>query len=218
MSPDNPPNTSRGGIVPGFDPWQVYFTVDGKPVVAQGQLVWEHAQNPIPSIALAIVACGLVIVIGRGKSTFVAAVAVGVSSLAALETGIIAYRSIPKTAGPNPLEIVLPAVALIAAIVGLVFHRKPVGVIAILASLAALAGWAIMRITVLFHPILPTDAPFWFDRASTALALGCSLGAAVLAVRSGALVLKLPDFDFDDEPDSGHDVARGDTGERTAVT
>ena len=196
MSPDDPPNTSRGQIVPGFDPWQVFFTVDGKPVVAQGQLVWEHAQNPIPSIALAIVACGLVIVIGRGKSTFVAAVAVGVSSLAALETGIIAYRSIPKTAGPNPLEIVLPAAALIAAIVGLVFHRKPVGVIAILASLAALAGWAIMRITVLFHPILPTDAavlvrPRQHGAGTRLLAGGRGAGGAVGGARPETSRLRL---------------------------
>jgi hypothetical protein len=134
-----------------------------------------------------------------------------------LQTGIVAYRSIPSAAGPNPLELILPIVAVVAALIGLVLHRKPFGVIAILASLAALTGWAIMRIAVLFHPVLPTNAPFWLDRSSTAIAFGCSVAAAVLAVRSGALVLRLPDLEFDDEPNSGKDVARGDEGERTDV-
>jgi len=99
-----------------------------------------------------------------------------------------------------------------------VLHRKPFGVIAILASLAALTGWAIMRIAALFHPVLPTNAPFWLDRSSTAVALGCSVAAAVLAVRSGALVLRLPDLEFDDDSISEQDVAHGDAGERTNVT
>ena len=165
-----------------------------------------------------MLACAVTLFLGKGRSTFVAAIAVLIASLAALQTGIVAYRSIPSAAGPNPLEIVLPSFAVLAAIIGLVWHRKPLGVIAILASLAALAGWAIMRIAALVHPVLPTDLPFWLDRTSTAVAVGCSVAAAVLAVRSGALVLRLPELDFDDEPATGHDVARGELGERTDVS
>ena len=58
-----------------------------------------------------------------------------------------------------------------------------------------------MRLAVLFKPVLPTNSPFALDRAATACALGCSIAAAVLAVRSGALVLRLPELDFDDEGD-----------------
>ena len=56
-----------------------------------------------------------------------------------------------------------------------------------------------MRIGVLLDPVLPTDSPFALDRGATAVALGCSVAAAVLAVRSGALVLRLAELDFDDD-------------------
>jgi hypothetical protein len=218
MSPDDPPNATRGAVLPEYNPWKVDVVVDGQTHEVDGQLVWEKQESPIPWIALALIAGAITLVVGHGKSTFVAAIAVGIASVAALQTGIVAYRSIPSAAGPNPLEIILPAFALVAAIVGLVLHRKPFGVIAILASLAALTGWAIMRIAALVHPVLPTDLPFWFDRSATAIAVGCSVGAAILAVRSGALVLKLPDLDFDDEPPAGHDVGDGALGGRSDVS
>ncbi len=218
MSPDDPPNATRGAVMPEYDPWKVDMVVDGQRHEVQGTLTWEKQESPIAWIALVLIAGAITLVVGHGKSTFVAAIAVGIASVAALQTGITAYRSIPSAAGPNPLEIILPTFALLAAIVGLVLHRKPLGVIAILASLAALTGWAIMRITALFHPILPTDLPFWIDRSATAIAVGCSVGAAILAVRSGALVLKLPDLDFDDEPPAGNDVGDGALGERTDVS
>jgi hypothetical protein len=107
---------------------------------------------------------------------------------------------------------------VLAAFVGLLWHRKPVGVIAILASLAALAGWAIMRIAGLVHPVLPTDSPFWLDRTSTAIAVGIAVAAAVLAVRSGALVLRIPELDFDDEPETRQDAGDGVLGEKTDVS
>jgi len=201
MSPDDPPGGTRGHVLPQFDPWKVQLTVDKTQVEAQGQLVWEKQESVIPWIAAGVLACLVTIFLGKGRSTFVAAIAVLIASLAALQTGVVAYRSIPSAAGPNFLEIILPSFAVVAAIIGLVLHRKPLGVIAILASLAALAGWAIMRIAGLVHPVLPTDLPFWIDRTSTAVAIGIAVAAAVLAVRSGALVLRLPELDFADEPD-----------------
>jgi len=219
MSPDDPPGANRGEVLKQFDPWKVFLTVDGKPVEADGQLVWKKQESPIPWIAAGLLAAAITIFLGKGRSTFVAAIAVGIASLAALQTGIVAYRSIPSAAGPNPLEIILPSFAVLAAIVGLVFHRKPLGVIAILASLAALAGWAIMRISALVHPVLPTNLPFWLDRTSTAVAVGIAVAAAVLAVRSGALVLRLPELNFDDEPSTRPAADRTEAaGERTDVT
>ena len=219
MSPDAPPNATRGEVLPQFNPWKVFLTVDGNPVEVRGQLVWEKQESPIPWIAAGLLACAVTIFLGKGRSTFVAAIAVLLASLAALQTGIVAYRSIPRVAGPNPLEIILPSFAVLAAFVGLLWHRKPVGVIAILASLAALAGWAIMRIAGLVHPVLPTDSPFWLDRTSTAIAVGIAVAAAVLAVRSGALVLRLPELDFDDEPPTRKDDASdGVLGEKTDVS
>jgi hypothetical protein len=202
MSPQPKADAHRGAIVPGFEDWKVPMIVDGTSVTVHGQLVYEKSVSPLPWFALAVLVAAAAFFLGRGKSTFVAAVAVLLSSVAALEAGIVAYRSIPSVAGPNPLEIALPAVATVAGLCSLLLHRKPLGVVFTLASVASLSGWAFMRLTVLFNPVLPTDLPFGLDRAATACALGCSLAAAVLAVRSGALVLRLPELDFDDEDDA----------------
>jgi hypothetical protein len=199
MSPQRPPGAREGRIVPGFEDWKVSMIVDGTSVTVHGQLILEKSISPIPWFALALLVAAAAVLVGRGKSTFVAAVAVLVTSIAALETGIVAYRSIPSAAGPNPLEIALPAVATVAALFALLLHRKPFGVVATLASVASLSGWAIMRFSVFSHPVLPTTFPFTLDRGTTAAALGCSVAAAVLAVRSGALVLRLPELNFDDE-------------------
>jgi hypothetical protein len=218
MSPDSPPGATRGAVLPQYNPWRVPLTVDGKPVEVLGTLTWQKQESPIPWIAIGLLACAVTILLGKGRSTFVAAIAVLIASVGALQAGVVAYRSIPRVAGPNPLEIILPSFSVLAALIGLLWHRKPVGVIAILASLASLAGWAIMRIAGLVHPVLPTDLPFWLDRTSTAIAVGIAVAAAVLAVRSGALVLRLPDLDFDDEPETRHDAGSGALGEKTDVT
>ena len=206
MSPQPKSDARRGAIVPGFEDWKVPMTVDGTAVTVHGQLVYETSVSPNPWFALAVLVAAAAFFLGRGKSTFVAGLAVLLSSVAALEVGIVAYRSIPSVAGPNPLEIALPAVATVTGLCALLLHRKPIGVVFILGSVASLSGWAFMRFTVLFNPVLPTDFPFGLDRGATACALGCSLAAAVLAIRSGALVLRLPDLDFDDDAAEGDQV------------
>jgi hypothetical protein len=201
MSPQPKQDARRGAVVPGFEDWKVPMVVDGTAVTVHGQLVYENSTTPLLWFALALVVAAGAVLLGRGKPTLVAGVAVLLGSVAALETGIVAYRSIPSIAGPNPLEIALPAVATVAALFSLLLYRKPLGVVFTLASVASLSGWAFMRLSVLFHPVLPTDFSFGLDRGATACALGCSVAAAVLAIRSGALVLRLPDLDFGEDDD-----------------
>jgi hypothetical protein len=201
MSPQPPPNAHEGDVI--FPDWQVPMKVDGTSVVVHGRLVLEKSVSPIPWIALALLLAAAVVVAGRGTSTFAATLALTLASVLALEIGLVAYRSVPSAAGPNNLEIALPAIATVAAVAALVLHRRSAGVIAALASVATLSGWAFMRVSVLFEPVLPTNSPFNLDRGATAAALGCSVAAAILAVRSGKLVLKLPDFGFDDDDEPG---------------
>ena len=129
MSPQPKRDAVRGQIVPGFEDWKVPMTVDGTSVTVHGQLVYAKSTSPIPWFGLAILVTAAAIFLGRGKSTFVAGLAVLGASVAALEVGIVAYRSIPSVAGPNPLEIALPAVATVAAVFAVVMHRKPLGVV-----------------------------------------------------------------------------------------
>src|SRR5690606_23838496 len=70
--------------------------------------------------------------------------------------------------------------------------RRTAGPTLILAAVAAVIGWGLLRVEVLWTPVLPTDLPAALDRALTALALGLSVAAAGLIVWSGALLARPP--------------------------
>jgi hypothetical protein len=114
------------------------------------------------------------------------------------------YSSTPDGGG-NPLHWALAAVALATALGAWALARRSAGVILTLASAAALSGWGLFRIEVLFKPVLPTELPDALDRTVVALALGVSVGAAVVAVLSSGLSL----------PDLADDVVHG-SSEATA--
>jgi hypothetical protein len=190
------PSVDRGEYVPGaYDPWTVPLDVDGTEVAIEGRLLFAQTTSPLPWIALALLSAGLLAVIGRRAPVRSAAVALLVTGVLATITGRAEWSATPG--GGNPLLWVLAAAAVAAAALGLALATRPAGVVLVLASVASLSGWALLRLQVILEPILPTDLPFALDRASVALALGVSLGAAYLAVTSGALAL--PSLD-DDEP------------------
>jgi hypothetical protein len=87
-------------------------------------------------------------------------------------------------------------IALALAAAALVRHRGSAAVVFVLASVATLSGWALLRFQVLLKPVLPSDLSPSLDRASVAAAIGVSVAAAYLAVTSGAL--RLPEL-ADDE-------------------
>lgn len=205
MSPTNPPNASRGDVI--YPDWQVQLTVDGTPTIVHGQLTWVRSVSPIPYIVVAIAIAAALIVLGR-KSSAIAALAMLVAAIVALFVGWRAWTSIPSTAGPNPLEVALPVVALVAAAAAVAFIRHPLSVVGLLAAVSALGGWCIERFTVLLHPVLPTQLSFGVDRTATAAALGACVGAAVIAVRAGVVLPKLPKLKFDDEPNETEPAAQ----------
>jgi hypothetical protein len=195
--------TKKAGIHPGdiVQTWSVAMAVDGTAVTVAGVVRLAHPISPIPWFAAAVVLAAAAVLLGRGASTFVAAITVLFSALAALVVGLADYRAVPPRAGGTALVWVLPAIALVAAVVALVRHRTALGVIASLLAAACLGGWAIQRIAVLLEPVLPTDLPFAVDRAGTAGALGAAAAAAVLAVRSGGLVPRFAELVDDEEDD-----------------
>lgn len=194
MAEASPP-VARGERVGGdYDPWIVPITVDGEAVEVRGTLTYESAASPLPWAALGVVLLGVVAWFGRGRGLRLPAAALAVASLIAVVVGRADWAATPDGMG-NPLLWVLPAVALLAAVAAVVLAAKPTGVIALLASVAALSGWALLRVEVLLKPVLPADVPAALDRASVAAALGLAVAAAYLAVTSG--VLALPDLDDD---------------------
>lgn len=193
--------TRKPGIQPGDEvqSWTVPLLVDGAPVTVEGVLRLEEPVSALPWVAVGLVGAAATVLAGRGRSTTVAAAVVTAAAAAAVAAGAGEYLVTPDGAGANPLLVVLPALALVAALAGLVFRRTRLAVIGTLAAVATLGGWAMLRLGVLVHPVLPTELPFVADRAITTLALGCAVGAAALAVRSGALVPRFPEL-ADDEP------------------
>jgi hypothetical protein len=81
----------------------------------------------------------------------------------------------------------------VAALGAVVLAGRSAGLVLVLASAAALSGWALLRIEVLFEPVLPTELPWALDRTAVATALGASAGAAIIAVIRAAQ--NLPDLE-----------------------
>jgi hypothetical protein len=184
MSPSRPPGLAPGDVIE--DDWQVPLVVDGAEVVAHGSLVWEEPPAPLGWAALAVVAAGLTLVLGRHRVALAAPAALA-GGLAALTVGWAERLAAPVTGEAGTLVVVVPAVAAAAAVTAVgaaAIGRRPTAVVACLVSVAATAGWALLRVAVFVEPVLPTALDPSLDRAGTALAAGLGVGAAVIAVRS----------------------------------
>lgn len=198
MSESAPP-VERGERVGGeYDPWRVPLMIDGEAVEVVGTLTYEKATSPVLWAVVAVVGAALVVLLGRLDALRAAAAALAVVASAAVVVGRAEWATTPDGSG-NPLLFALPAVALLTAVAALVLARRGAAVVLALASVATLSGWALLRLQALVKPVLPSDLPAGFDRATVALALGVSVAAAYLAVTSGALAL--PDL-ADDEPET----------------
>ncbi len=177
------------GVTPGHtvQDWTVKMDVDGRPAAVEGKLVLEAGINPLPWIVLGSVAAGAVVLLARRRPLLVAGLAVLVAAVGTLMVGTAQFRVAPAGAGINPLLVAVPAGALGAAAVGLVLRERVTGVVLTLAGAAAVIGWVLLRVSVLWKPVLPTDLPDGVDRAITALALGLALAGAAVIVWSGSL-------------------------------
>ena len=147
---------------------------------------WQPAPSPLPAIAggLAGLAAGLgaVLLRRRGVAALVAFVPVVVL---AVVVGVWQFASLPPETGPRPVWWVLPTIAAISLVVGLIADRRSASFVADGAQLllgVELAVWGFLKRDGLTAAIIPSDAPGWLDRFATATALGSGLVAAGLAV------------------------------------
>ncbi|CAN5502822.1 hypothetical protein BH10ACT1_BH10ACT1_43250 [soil metagenome] len=169
-------------------PWTaVVFTVDGTRVVASGHYRLLDPPSPLPWLAFNAAVAIAAAVLARRTPILVAATIAAVAGAIGVVVGVEQNAAIPAGAGATPLTVILPAVAALAGIIALLRRSTPSGVIAVLASVAASGGWVLTRFSVLSKSVLPTDLSPNLDRAGTAVVLGLAVGAAILAVRSGAL-------------------------------
>ena len=187
-----------GSPPPGAEPgewaqdWTVGLTVDGTPVEVRGTLAMVEDVSPLPWVGLGLAAAALVVGLGRRRPAVTAAAVVVVAALGALVVGWGEYAVAPAGAGANPLLVGIPLAGLVAAVAGMALRGRTAGPTLTLAAAAAVIGWGLLRVEVLWTPVLPTDLPEGLDRAVTALALGVSVAAAGLVAWSGALVPRPP--------------------------
>jgi hypothetical protein len=181
----------------------VPMTVDGKKLVVHGEYRLLKAPNPLPWLAIAAIGTMLIVVVGRRRPVLVAAIALLIGGVAALWVGVEQNRAIPPGAGATALTVILPVVAIVAALVAIARWSTPVGVIAALASAATTGGWVLTRYSVLTKAVLPTNLSPNADRLGTTIALATAIGGAILTVRSGGLSLpRLEDADTADAADA----------------
>ena len=104
-------------------------------------------------------------------------VLVGVGGIAAV-IGWIGYASLPSVTGPRPVWWLLPVLAVAFAIAAWVLGPTPGGYAAAAIAGLELAAWAFDRRAGLSKALLPTDVPYWLDRAVTVAAFdgGCRRG------------------------------------------
>lgn len=181
--------------------WTVPMVVDGEDVTISGAYRLLDAPSPIPWIVGAVV-LAVVVALGLGR-LLPALPAAGATVLVAGVGGVVAGMAqrgeSPPGAPTSPLVVILPAIAVVAGMIVVIQRGRVLRAVSALAGAAALGGWALVRIEVLWKAILPTSLPAATDRLLTAVALGAAAGAAALVVRSGALA---PDLSALDEPDA----------------
>lgn len=180
--------------------WEVPVVVDGDEIVITGDYRYLGGPSPLPWIGLALaVAAAIVFGLARAVSPVRGAGAVLLlGGIGGVVAGIAQRSEDPPGASTSTLVVILPAVAVLTAVLVLAGRGRVSRAVAALAGAAALGGWALVRIQVFWKAILPTALPAGADRALTALALGAVVGASVLVVRSGALAPDLSDLDGDE--------------------
>jgi hypothetical protein len=123
------------------------------------------------------------------------------------------YRSLPAETGPRAVWWILPAVAGVCLVIGLfadVRRRRFAADAALLLVGAELVLWGFVKADGLRASIVPTDAPGWFDRFATSMALAG--GAGFVAVSCWALFSR-PRAAADRAADGGGDQLVSDSTE-----
>ena len=169
--------------------WTVPIVVDGTEVEVQGRYVLLAAPSPLPWFALAaVVAAAVVLGLTRLiEPVSAAGTAVLASGVFAVAAGWAQRGADPPGAPTSPLVVVLPVVAVIAGVIAVMQRGRVLRAVAALAGAAAAGGWALVRLAHLWTAVLPTTLDPALDRAAVAVALGATVAAATLVVRSGAL-------------------------------
>ena len=192
--------------------WTVDVEVDGTPTRITGHAGLLEGVSPLPWLALGLAAAGAVALAGRRRPVLAAALAT--VAAAALTTGIgWAQRAeAPVGSGVSPLLVAVPLTGLVAAGAALALaprlgrQRRTA---LTLAGAATVAGWSVLRLSVLWKAVLPTVLDPGLDRTGTALTLGLAVATAGLVVWGSGLAA-IRDHHHESEAGAGAGLEGGD--------
>lgn len=176
----------------GFEPGDqildstIPLVVGGTPVDVRVVSTWQAAPSMVPvwlgaAAGVAVVAAAWIL---RRRAT-TPIVALLPATLLVLLVGAWQYRSLPAATQPRAIWIVLPVIAVVCAIAGTVAGRRGAAFVAdasVLVVGVELAVWGFVKRDGLSAAIVPTDAPMWLDRFTTALAITGGAASAACAL------------------------------------
>lgn len=176
------------GLAPGDQILEavIPIVVDGDTIEVTVISTWQPAPSPLPMwlgfLAGAVSAAAAWLLRGTRVPALVAAVPLVV---AAFGVGLAQYLSLPAATDPRLIWVALPSIAVLSAIVGLLLAvrgQRFAADAALLLVGVELAVWGFTKRDGLSAAIIPTDAPLWLDRFTTAAALVGGAAFAVLAL------------------------------------
>jgi hypothetical protein len=165
----------------------VPLDVAGTAVAITVTSTWEPAPSRLPTVLGGLlgvlIGAGIALAAARDRRVLGLAALAAVTA-AALAVGAWQTWSVPAATGPPRTAWALPLSAVVVLGAGLVAGRRWTAFtghgVRLLAG-AQLLVWSWLRRDGLVRAVLPTDAPFWLDRAVTT-----GVGAAALVVVAGA--------------------------------
>lgn len=161
----------------------IELLVDGAPVEIEVTTILQESPPWWPALFGLLIGLQLALlagIVGRAMLTG----ATVVLSVFALVVGAGQYRSLSPETGPLITWWLMPALALAAALITIGIYGRSELVERGLVAFAGLqlALWAFLRRDGLTKAVLPTDLPFWFDRAVTAGALAGGVTVTVMVL------------------------------------
>jgi len=181
MSPDLPPTVggTRAEIV---FPWDLPIVVDGVETTVSGQLLWFPSANPVGPIMLGLVGLAPLMFLRRGRILPIA-VAAAIAAGFALLAATAEYLATPAPGRVIPLTPLVPALAVVAAVLAIGFDRHPLRAWAsALLSGIGLVLYSGRSMATLTAPILPSSLPVALERACVAMAGWVGLAVILLAI------------------------------------
>jgi hypothetical protein len=167
--------------------WKVPLTIDGRPAMLTGNVVWVPGPSPWPWVVLALVLVAAVVILARlaHDQWFAGAFALGIAIAAVLALGSWRYSTASAPARFIDVIYDVGTTAVLVVVLALLAHRPDLrrwspGVL--LAGLVLAFGTGLARVTMLFRSQLPTTLTPGLARALVATAIGIGLGMVTVGI------------------------------------